>query len=613
MRRAIAASPLALALALSSCRHPDSTALKNDGPPAAPEIADNERLITILATNDVHGGIEPVVSGTARTGGVAYFAGVAGAIRKGLSNQYGDHAGVLTVDAGDQFQGTLLSNFSEGKTMFRVMSLAAYDAVVPGNHDFDFGPEGWLVDIAGSPGNSPAAQLAAKRGALLAAQAFATFPLVSANIYERSSLVTEAGEAVAVTSAGCRPLSGAQAIAWSQAKRSAFVKPWVIKEVAGVRVALIGLDHELTAETSMAPNVSDLCFRDAAEAYQAARAEIGTGADVFVLIAHDGNLPGKSLFKEKLDALLTAHPGIVDAVVTGHSHVVERYNVKGVPVIQSGSGGGLFGRIDLVYDTAAKAVKQGKTRVLAGLSMNQAKCPEAAAAFCSVTTDGVAYEGVPALSSADVEAVIKTARAEIAPVAERKLGTAPSEVKRSRKELSPLGNAVADLLRAATKTDVVFINSATLRDTLPPGEVTYERLFKALPFSNKTLVLKPVGREHLVKLALDAVSKEGEYGILVPSGLVITYDKAAGKLRKVALSDGRVLLADPAEPAAPLAEGPFKIGTFDFLTSKVSGVPGLNDVAVAEELGVFRELIADHLATIEYKFPVALDGRLTVL
>src|SRR6516162_3504294 len=103
--------------------------------------------ITILATNDIHGGIEPTTSsdGTAE-GGLAAFSGTVQAIKAGLKRKLGEHAGVLALDAGDQFQGTLISNYNEGRLLFQAMSQAGYDIAITGNHDYDFGPVGWLED-----------------------------------------------------------------------------------------------------------------------------------------------------------------------------------------------------------------------------------------------------------------------------------------------------------------------------------------------------------------------------------------------------------------------------------------------------------------------------------
>src|ERR1700722_960416 len=90
------------------------------------------RIITILSTNDIHGGIEPQkgsnesLGANNLTGGLAFFSGAGKAIKKGLQTKYGDLAGVLVVDAGDQFQGTLISNYTEGSLVFSAMDDVGY-------------------------------------------------------------------------------------------------------------------------------------------------------------------------------------------------------------------------------------------------------------------------------------------------------------------------------------------------------------------------------------------------------------------------------------------------------------------------------------------------------
>src|SRR5215813_4009482 len=157
--------------------------------------------ITILATNDMHGGIEPNRSkdGTVE-GGLAAFSGTVQAIKVGLRRKLGDRAGVLVLDAGDQFQGTLISNHNEGRLVFQAMSQAGYDVAITGNHDYDFGPVGWLEDEV-----TPTTVDQDPRGALKAALAYARFPLVSANTFLRSSLHDTYGNLVQVDPQGCVP------------------------------------------------------------------------------------------------------------------------------------------------------------------------------------------------------------------------------------------------------------------------------------------------------------------------------------------------------------------------------------------------------------------------
>ena len=83
--------------------------------------------ITLVGTNDVHGRIDslPILEG--------YLANLRAA--------RGDD-GVLVVDAGDMFQGTLESNLAEGVPMVLGYDALHYDAVTLGNHEFDYGPVG---------------------------------------------------------------------------------------------------------------------------------------------------------------------------------------------------------------------------------------------------------------------------------------------------------------------------------------------------------------------------------------------------------------------------------------------------------------------------------------
>ena len=48
--------------------------------------------------------------------------------------------GLLVIDCGDLTQGTYEATFDHGASMIHALNAAKYDAFVPGNHDFDYGP-----------------------------------------------------------------------------------------------------------------------------------------------------------------------------------------------------------------------------------------------------------------------------------------------------------------------------------------------------------------------------------------------------------------------------------------------------------------------------------------
>lgn len=556
-------------------------------------LAPSERLITILATNDLHGGVEPARGRDGSySGGMAFWSGAVRAIREGLRARYGDErAGVLLLDGGDQFQGTLISNFDEGQLVFGAMNLAGYDAVVPGNHDYDFGPVGWLEDKV-----RPGVEDQNPRGALERLVAQARFPLLSANTFFCAS-----GE------------------------RPSFLRPYLVRELAGVRVAVIGIDHPQTPTMTTPENVADLCFRDEAASYLAARAELDGRADVFVLLMHNGN-SGTERAATRLAEKLA---GRVHAVVAGHTHFVNNVDAGGVPVVQSGSGGELFGRIDLVWDTAARELVGPKRRAVAGARLYFDRCAPEARAFCETVAPlkpghgpGVAYEGVRVLPDVAVGELIAAARERIAPVAARVLGQAGGEIARHRVNESPLANALTDSLRKASGAEIAFMNTGGIRDNLRAGPVTYEALFRVLPFSNHGVVVAPMDWARLRALLERSAKTCGAYGALMQSGLRVAFERdckraAAGgseidvlaRLVRVETLGGEVLFDPGQGVAGPAAGRVFIVATLDFLAAGGSGYTDFQGVPVVSDLGIVRESLTELFLRHPAQFSSQVDGR----
>ena len=107
--------------------------------PAAPAIdkdiivKSNDGLkefdLYVVHTNDVHGRIE-------EGDGIGY-AKLATLVKMGRSVTDKD----LLLDAGDVTHGTTLTNLFQGETAGVLLDMLGYDAVVPGNHDFNYGKE----------------------------------------------------------------------------------------------------------------------------------------------------------------------------------------------------------------------------------------------------------------------------------------------------------------------------------------------------------------------------------------------------------------------------------------------------------------------------------------
>lgn len=587
-------------------------------------LSADERLVTILQTNDIHGSVEPYTEKDgSKYGGMAMIGGIVRAIREGTTERYGTRAGVLVVDAGDQFQGTLISNFNEGELMFSLMNQIGYDAVVPGNHDYDFGPVGWLEDqVTPQTGDQD------PRGALLKLKKMANFPLISANTYFKDSIQDAQGRPVKVKGVNCAPVAAGSAIDWSKAQRPEFLAPYEIKKAGEVRVALIGIDNPTTPETTTPANVSDLCFRDKVETYMEIRRALEGKADVFVAVIHDGDIQGETHASDFVRALLSQsfQGSAVDAVVAGHTHQVNDLNIEGVPMIQSASGARMFGRIDLIWNAKTGRVDRQKSRGFGGVGAWYSRCEKQSQPFCETEGQAAAavpkYDGKPALPDSGVSQEIAAARAEVERVSGRKLGVAEGKLTVDRINESPLANMLTDAFRELTGAEIAFMNTGGIRAPIPAGDVTYDGLYSVLPFNNHGVEIGPMPIEKLFKLLERSMRTCGQYGALMQSGLKVLFERDCSRspgggsvdekarLLRVETLSGEVLL-DVEKGIEPSPIRTFRVATLDFLSAGGSGYADFAGVPLIRGIGILREAMAERFLERggETRFPAKIDGR----
>ncbi|MCR3955295.1 MAG: 5'-nucleotidase C-terminal domain-containing protein [Gudongella sp.] len=100
--------------------------------PATVSLADGHETLTIVHVNDVHGRLEE-----------NDFDGTIGypKIKTFLDGMKEENPNMLLLHAGDSFHGTIPANLTEGEVVVEVMNAMEFDAMVPGNHDFNFGYE----------------------------------------------------------------------------------------------------------------------------------------------------------------------------------------------------------------------------------------------------------------------------------------------------------------------------------------------------------------------------------------------------------------------------------------------------------------------------------------
>lgn len=586
--------PLLLAAALVGCKTPQTAAPPPPDQVEAKSPAREEVIqITLVGTNDLHGWVHPTETvlkdgSVVKEGGVATLAGYLRVLRKL------NPGGVLLVDGGDLFQGTLASNLTEGEVVIEAFNRLGYAAAALGNHEFDYGPVG-PVSVASDPAHDPF-------GALKARLRQAQFPLLAVNVYDARS--------------GARP-------DWLGNDGTTVV------EVKGVKVGIVGFITPQTPFTTNPVNVSTLRFGSLVpEALEGARRVRARGAEIVIGIAHAGGKCASCDDPHDLSSCDTQHgeifemvqgvpEGTFDAVVAGHTHAELAHVVNGTPVIETRGLGRSFGTLELFVDPKTRRLLKDRTQI----GRNVAVCAvvDEATGSCDgkalkkaeqvklvpATFRGHKVEADPAL-----QALIQPALALAEAAQHRKLGlTAPSSMGRNYEAESALGNFLADSLRQMESADVALLNSGGLRADLPAGELAYGDVYEVIPFDNTVATLTMTGEElkRLMHVAYGA-----RKGVFQISGLKVTISRCPGqgRLKSFSLPDGR-----PIDP-----DKRYRVVLPDFLARGGDGLgpvmsslpPNRIDLGMTRELN-FRDALVAYWQKKAQPLVAPEPGRITIV
>jgi 2',3'-cyclic-nucleotide 2'-phosphodiesterase / 3'-nucleotidase len=266
--------------------------------------------ITILSTTDLHGNIEPIDYYTNKPDnrGLAKVATLIKRIRKEQSN-------ILLIDSGDTIQGSPLESFHGRKNnqppdpMMLAMNSLNYDAMTVGNHEYNFGLK-----------------------VLEKARKEAQFPWLSANTYDTATKQTH-------------------------------YKPYIVKEVAGVKIGILGLTTPGIPNWDNPPNYAGLEFHEpvseARKWVPVLRAQ--EKVDVVVIAMHMGLgedlrtgevSPGQVPHENEAIAIAKEVPDI-DVIFMGHTHRdVPSLYINGVLLTQANYWGRHLSRADLYLQKA---------------------------------------------------------------------------------------------------------------------------------------------------------------------------------------------------------------------------------------------------------------------
>ena len=229
-------------------------------------------IITTMATSDIHGNMVPYTpSGSSiEVGGSARAAWLFDEAERRNPN-------TLIIDGGDSPYNTDLANISLGKSSVDVMNAQGYDATVLGNHDFDYSFDN-LLSLADR----------------------AEYAMLSANTYWKDGTYPEQFE------------------------------PYIIKEVDGVKVAIVGLTDDGSKATTHYANTQDIDFHDQWEVGQEVVAKADAESDVVILLSHLHG--GNNTVPTKIDG--------IDMEIGGGNDIFGRpLNIEGTVVVNPGGVG----------------------------------------------------------------------------------------------------------------------------------------------------------------------------------------------------------------------------------------------------------------------------------
>ncbi len=530
---------------------------------APPPAAHPPVHVVVVGTTDVHGWFAGhMQNNTLQYGGVAMLSSYVNALRAEPG------ASVVLVDSGDLFQGTLESNYFEGEPVVRAYNYLGYAAAAVGNHEFDYGPVG-PDSVARVPGEDPL-------GALKKNAAEAKFPFLSANMTDKSTRQTP-----------------------SWAKRNTII------DAGGARIGIIGLSTPDTPNVTVRSNVLSLDFGDpVAATISAARELRAQGADAIVVIAHMGgrctdmndvhDVASCDPNQEAVQYIDHLPPGTIDAYFAGHTHQEMRQFINGVPVVQGAAYSKEFSTVDLYVDRDRHHVDATRTsiRPLTQLTPTSTMRPD------------------PNLS-----AMLAPYLERVAAKRNEKLGiTTAAPFRRGFGTESPLGDLLADAIRAFGKTDIAFMNSGGIRTNLRAGDLVYGDLFEVSPFDNYLAVVGMTGAEIAEALRL---TTNGERGIMQVSGMRYTYD-AAKDADKPAAERNRIVSVTLPDGTPLDPQKIYTVGMPDFLATGGDGLLPVTRTIPPDRIRFdqnrpLHDVFADVLRAFPQPLVPKTDGRITVL
>jgi 5'-nucleotidase / UDP-sugar diphosphatase len=414
--------------------------------PALSVSAENKELV-ILYTNDWHGHIlpdkdyrtpgepKPLMGGASR---------LASYLNQARSDALKNQAGVLLLDAGDIFHGTPEGNKHKGQAVIEIMNVLKYDAVAVGNHDFSYGPDNLKK---------------------LAKNAF--FSFLSCNIISsKNSQIPE------------------------------YLSPYVLKEINGLKIGIIGVTTPGTIMMNFYENVAGLEFVKPAMAVSKNISELKKNkVDLIVVLSHLG-------YEE--DKLLAECLPEIDIIIGGHDHMIldPPKIIQDTIICQAGDNTLRVGQLILTVDTDTGKITDHENKIV-NLYLDQ-------------------YQPDPKIETL-VEKYRDREKDEV-------IGYARATLYKDNRGEFPLGDWVTDVMRITAGTDIALEPNGGIRCGLAKGPITKRDLYYISPFDNTLVKFKLTGEK--IHTLLENSLQSGDISLQV-SGLALEYDPVKFKSGRI--------------------------------------------------------------------------------
>ncbi|MDO5062732.1 MAG: 5'-nucleotidase C-terminal domain-containing protein [Peptostreptococcaceae bacterium] len=328
---------------------------------------------------------------------------------------------ILVLDAGDMIQGLPIANLEKGKSIISMANEIGYDAMAVGNHEFDFGTNN-LFEI--------------EKGF--------NFPMLSNNVMKDGKLV---------------------------------FKPYIVKEVKGLKVGIFGISTPETAFKTHPENVVGYEFSDMVKASKDSVDKLRNveKVDIVIALAHLGLYEGDYTS----DIIAKNVPGI-DLIIDGHSHTMldKGLEESGTLIISTGSSMKAIGKVDLkIVD---KKVVERTATLLKYDDVKDVK-PEQAIVD--------AIKKVEEKQKVILDKVVGKAAVDL--VGDR-------EIVRTGE--SNLGQLATAAMLDLTKADVAITNGGGIRASIKAGDITMRDMVTVFPFGNIIMVKEVKGSDIVAAL-----------------------------------------------------------------------------------------------------------------